>query len=181
MNSPPFVMASNWRQISGWLFLSNETCVFPHMQTSSAIPILGGSGATLRPQQKVSHALGGGQEGALPRLINLGRVRPDRPKALATPLEYVLRVKLIIKIFVGFVNRAASPMGWATGPLHGGCCSPSNNLPIGSQIRPSCGCPCALVRRNLVHPHRFCFSNSCPWVLSKTLNCRTAQHPQHFL
>ena len=59
LNSPPFVMASNWRQISGWLFLSNETYVFPHMQNSSAIPILGGSGATLRPQQEVSHALGG--------------------------------------------------------------------------------------------------------------------------
>ena len=73
MNSPPFVMASNWRQISGWLFLSNETYVFPHMQHSSAIPILGGSGATLRPQQEVSHALGGGQEEALPRLISLGR------------------------------------------------------------------------------------------------------------
>ena len=28
MNSPPFVMASNWRQISGRLLLSNETYVF---------------------------------------------------------------------------------------------------------------------------------------------------------
>ena len=51
-------MASNWRQISGWLFLSIGTHAFPHMQNSSAIPILGGSGATLRPQQEVSHALG---------------------------------------------------------------------------------------------------------------------------
>ena len=149
MNSPPFVMASNWRQISGWLFLSNETYVFPHMQNSSAIPILGGSGATLRPQQEVSHALGGGQEETLPRLINLGRIRPDRPKALATPLEYVLRVKLIIKIFVGFVNRAASSMGWAAGPLHGGCCSPSNNTTAGSRTCPSCGCPWASVRKKL--------------------------------
>ena len=139
----------NWRQISGWLFLSNETYVFPHMHNSSSIPILGGSGATLRPQQEVSHALGGGQEETLPRLINLGRVRPDRPTALATPLEYVLRVKLIIKMFVGSVNRATSSMGWAAGPLHGGCCFPSNTTTAGSRTCPSCGCLWASVRKKL--------------------------------
>ena len=85
----------------------------------------------------------------LPRLISLGRVRPDRPEALATPLEYVLRVKLIIQIFVGFVNRAASSMGWAAGPLHGGCCSPSNNTTAGSRTCSSCGCPWASVRKKL--------------------------------
>ena len=46
--------------------------------------------ARVRPQQEVPHAIGGGQEETLPRLISLGRVRPDRPKALAKPLEYVL-------------------------------------------------------------------------------------------
>ena len=54
MNSPPSVMASNWRQISGWLSLSNETYVFLHMQNSSAIPILRGSGACTPPKRSVA-------------------------------------------------------------------------------------------------------------------------------
>ena len=103
----------------------------------------------LTPPTRNVACAGGGQGEHLPRLISLGRVRPDRPKALATPLEYVLRVKLIIKIFVGSVNRAASSMGWAAGPLHGGCCSPSSNTTAGSRTCPSCGCPWASVRKKL--------------------------------
>ena len=131
---------------------------------------------------------GCGQEETLPRLINLGRIRPDRPKALATPLEYVLRVKLIIKFFVGSVNRAASSMGWAAGPLHGGCCSPSSNTTAISCTCPSCGCPWASVRKKLFsHGSRARPQTAAPpatpadvvipsWVLSMTLNCCTTHH-----
>lgn len=108
MNSLPFVMASNWRQISGWLLLSNETYVFLHMQNSSAIPILRGSGACTPPTRRVACDRGG-QEEAFPRLISLGRVRLDRPKVSAKPLEYVhvqccmvFRAHLFRCTFIGF-------------------------------------------------------------------------------
>ena len=131
------------------------TCKIPQ-QSQSYMGV-----ARVHPQRQVSHALGGGQEETLPRLISLGRVRPDRPKALAKPLGYGLRVKLIIKIFVGFVTVDSILHGVGHRP------APWRVLPSFKAKQPQVQAHAPLVVAHGLWSGRTC----CPRVLGKTLNC----------
>ena len=72
-----------------------------------------------------------------------------------------------IEMFVGFVNRAASSMGWAAGPLHGGVLLSFKQHNRRFTHMPLLWLPMGFGQEEIV----------LPWVPGKTLTCCTTRHP----